>query len=129
MPQLAVNDLVVGQRYTINHTFSGYQMNKDFRGVNAEGHARFDQFSYDPNTYQFYAIGDPDIPAQAVAGGTAASHVTLTPNGPVYRSNSVQTSNPVQPSNPGHAVPRKNRTRRNRTKRRRTNRKHRSRRN
>lgn len=112
MPRLAVNNLVVGQRYTIYHTFSGHQMNKEFRGVNAEGHARFDQFSYDPNTHQFYAIGDPDIPAQGVAVPAQgvvvpveAPQTGLTPNESGYIPNSI---------------PRKNRTRRNRRKQRRS---------
>jgi len=115
MPRLANDDLVVGQRYTIIHTPTGlHNNNKEFQGVNADGHPIFNGLPFDPDEFQVYAIGDPDIPAQGVAvpaEGVAvpveAPQAGLTPNDPGYVPN---------------VTPRKNRTRRNRRKQRRSSR-------
>ena len=106
MPRLANDDLVVGQRYTLIHTPTGLHINnREFQGVNAQGHPIFDGFSYEPDIFQVYAIGDPDIPAFGVVVPVEAPQAGLTPNDLGYVPN---------------PIPRKNRTRRNRRKQRRS---------
>jgi len=114
MPRLANDDLVVGQQYVVYHTPTGLRYNKEFQGVNAEGHPIFNGGPFLPNIFQVYAIGDPDIPAEGVAVPAQgvvvpveAPQAGLTPNDPGYVPN---------------VTPRKNRTRRNRRKQRRSSR-------
>jgi len=123
MPRLANDDLVVGQRYVVYHTPTGLHINnREFQGVNAQGHPIFDGFSYEPDIFQVYAIGDPDIPAQGVAVPVEAPQAGSTPNDPGYVPNPIAKDS----GNVSKSRPRKNRTRRNRRKQRRSNRSSRS---
>ena len=119
MPRLANNELVVGQRYTIIHTPTGYHINnKEFQGVNADGHPIFNGLPFEPDEFQVYAIGDPDIPAQGVVVPVEAPQAGLTPNDPGYVPNPIAKDS----GNVSKSRPRKNRTRRNRRKQRRSGR-------